>query len=153
MALSREENEMLTRVGKGTPGGEMLRRYWHPVGFTNELKNRPVKRRLLGEDLVLFRDDQRRAGLLGLYCTHRGTSLEFGHVEDGGLRCCYHGWLYDVSGKILETPGEPTDSTFSQRVRHPAYKVQELAGIIFAYLGPAALRCSCARRWRALAQR
>jgi 5,5'-dehydrodivanillate O-demethylase len=71
-----------------------------------------------------------------LYCTHRGTSLEFGHVEDGGLRCCYHGWLYDVSGKILETPGEPTDSTFYQRVRHPAYKVQELAGIIFAYLGP-----------------
>jgi hypothetical protein len=91
MALSREENEMLTRVGKGTPGGEMLRRYWHPVGFANELKNRPVKRRLLGEDLVLFRDDKGRAGLLGLYCTHRGTSLEFGHVEDGGLRCCYRG--------------------------------------------------------------
>ena len=95
-----------------------------------------MKRRLLGEDLVLFRDDKGRAGLLGLYCTHRGTSLEFGHVEDGGLRCCYHGWLYDVSGKILETPGEPADSTFYQRVRHPAYKVQELAGIVFAYLGP-----------------
>ncbi len=114
MALSREENEMLTRVGKGTPGGEMLRRYWHPIGFTNELKNRPVKRRLLGEDLVLFRDDQGRAGLLALYCMHRGTSLEFGHIEDGGLRCCYHGWLYDVDGKILETPGEPADSTFQR---------------------------------------
>lgn len=136
MALSREENEMLTRVGKGTPGGEMLRRYWHPIGFSNEVKNRPVKRRLLGEDLVLFRDDKGRAGLLALYCMHRGTSLEFGHVEDGGLRCCYHGWLYDVEGKILDTPGEPADSTFRQRVRQPAYKVQELAGIIFAYLGP-----------------
>jgi len=136
MALSREENEMLTRVGNGTPGGEMLRRYWHPIGFTDELKNRPVKRRLLGENLVLFRDDKGRAGLLGLYCMHRGTSLEFGHVEDGGLRCCYHGWLYDVEGKILETPGEPADSTFRQRVSHPAYKIQELAGIIFAYLGP-----------------
>ena len=80
MALSSEENEMLTRVGRGTPGGEMLRRYWHPIGFTKELKNRPVKRRLLGEDVVLFRDDKGRAGLLGLYCMHRGTSLEFGHV-------------------------------------------------------------------------
>ena len=76
MALSREENEMLTRVGKGTPGGEMLRRYWHPIGFSNELKNRPVKRRLLGEELVLFRDENGRAGLLTLFCLHRGTSLE-----------------------------------------------------------------------------
>jgi len=136
MALSLEENETLTRVGPGTPGGEMLRRYWHPVGFSSELKGRPIRRRLLGEDLVLFRDDQGRAGLLALRCSHRGTSLEFGHVEDGGLRCCYHGWLYDVEGRVLEQPGEPPESTFRNRVRHPAYKIQELAGIVFAYLGP-----------------
>jgi 5,5'-dehydrodivanillate O-demethylase len=136
MALSFEENEMLTRVGPGTPGGEMLRRYWHPIGFAKELKDRPKRRRVLGEDFVLFRDERGKLGLIGLRCSHRGTSLEFGHLEDGGLRCCYHGWLYDVEGRILETPGEPTDSTFAARVRHPAYKVQELAGIIFAYLGP-----------------
>src|SRR2546427_296469 len=134
--LSREENEFLTRVGPGTPAGEMLRRYWHPIGFAEELKGRPKRRRILGEDLVLFRDDQGRPGLLALRCSHRGTSLEFGHIEDGGLRCCYHGWLYDVEGKILEMPGEPADSTFWQRLRHPAYKVQELGGVIFAYLGP-----------------
>ena len=136
MALSREENEMLTRVGPGTPGGEMLRRYWHPFAFLSELKGKPLRRRILGEDLVLFRDDRGRIGLLTLRCSHRGTSLEFGHLENGGLRCCYHGWLYDVEGRILETPGEPADSRFRERLRHPAYKVQELAGIVFAYLGP-----------------
>jgi 5,5'-dehydrodivanillate O-demethylase oxygenase subunit len=136
MALSLEENEMLTRVGPGTPGGEMLRRYWHPIAFLSELKDRPKRRRVLGEDLVLFRDDRGRLGLLTLRCSHRGTSLEFGHLEDGGLRCCYHGWLYDVDGRVLEMPGEAADSTFRERVRHPGYKVQELAGIVFAYLGP-----------------
>src|SRR5919106_3602437 len=135
MALSVEENETLTRVGPGTPAGDMLRRYWHPVGLSTELKEKPKRRRLLGEDLVLFRDDQGRPGLLALRCSHRGTSLEFGHIEDGSLRCCYHGWLYDVEGRVLEQPGEPTESTFRERVRHPAYKVQELAGIVFAYLG------------------
>jgi 5,5'-dehydrodivanillate O-demethylase oxygenase subunit len=134
--LSQEENELLTRVGPRTPAGEMLRRYWHPIALINELQKRPLRRRLLGEDLVLFRDDRGRLGLLALRCSHRGTSLEFGHLEDGGLRCCYHGWLYDVEGKILEMPGEPPDSTFWQRLRHPAYKVQELGGVIFAYLGP-----------------
>ena len=134
--LSHEENELLTRVGPGTPAGEMLRRYWHPIALINELKTRPLRRRILGEDLVLFRDDKGRLGLLKLRCSHRGTSLEFGHIEDGGLRCCYHGWLYDVEGKILEMPGEPADSTFWQRLRHPAYKVQELGGVVFAYLGP-----------------
>jgi 5,5'-dehydrodivanillate O-demethylase len=136
MPLSFEENETLTRVGPGTPAGEMLRRYWHPIGFAKELKDKPKRRRILGEDLVLFRDERGQLGLLGLRCSHRGTSLEFGHIEDGGLRCCYHGWLYDVEGRVLEQPGEPADSTFHARVRHPAYKVQELAGIIFAYLGP-----------------
>src|SRR5919106_6148816 len=136
MALSVEENETLTRVGPETPGGKMLRRYWHPIAFSKELQRRPKRRKLLGEDLVLFRDDHGKVGLLALRCSHRGTSLEFGHIEDGGLRCCYHGWLYDVEGRVLEQPGEPTDSTFRQRVRHPAYKAQELGGVIFVYMGP-----------------
>ncbi|HEX9442671.1 MAG TPA: Rieske 2Fe-2S domain-containing protein [Candidatus Binatia bacterium] len=134
--LSREENDLLTRVGPGTPAGAMLRRYWHPIGFAAELKKRPVRKRLLGEDLVLFRDDGGRPGLLALRCAHRGTSLEFGHIEDGGLRCCYHGWLYDVEGRVLEQPGEPPESNFKDRVRQRAYKVEELGGVVFAYLGP-----------------
>lgn len=85
MALSVEENEVFTRVGPGTPAGEMLRRYWHPIGFAKELRGRPKRRRVLGEDLVLFRDDRGRLGLLGLRCPHRGTSLEYGHIEDGGF--------------------------------------------------------------------
>jgi 5,5'-dehydrodivanillate O-demethylase len=136
MALSKEENDMLTRVGPGTPAGEMLRRYWQPIGFDAELQDKPKRRRILGEDVVMFRDDQGRVGVLALRCMHRGTSLEFGHIEDGGLRCCYHGWLYDVDGKVLETPGEPPTSTFKERVRQPAYKAEELGGVIFVYMGP-----------------
>ncbi len=136
MALTVEENELITHVAPGTPCGEMMRRYWHPIGLSAELKGRPLRRRLLGEDLVVFRDDQGRVGLLTLRCSHRGTSLEFGHVEDGGIRCCYHGWLYDVDGKVLQMPGEPPDSTFKDRIRQKAYKAQEAAGIIFAYIGP-----------------
>ena len=84
-------------LGRGRRLGEMLRRYWHPIGFAAELKNRPLKRKLLGEELVLFRDDKGRYGLLQLRCSHRGTSLEFGHVEDGGLRCCYQFGVNDMS--------------------------------------------------------
>ena len=136
--LSKEENELLTRVGPGTPAGEMLRRYWWPVGFTEHVKEkgRPVRTRLLGEDLVLFRDGNGRLGLLGLHCSHRGTSLEFGRVEDRGIRYCYHGWLYDVRGRCLEQPAEPESSTFKDRVQHPAYQAQEIGGFIFAYIGP-----------------
>ncbi len=136
--LSKEENELLTRVGPGTPAGEMLRRYWWPVGFTEHVKEkgRPVRTKLLGEDLVLFRDGNGRLGLLGLHCSHRGTSLEFGRVDDRGIRCCYHGWLYDVRGRCLEQPAEPEDSTFKDRVQHPAYQAQEIGGFIFAYIGP-----------------
>ena len=107
--LSKEENELLTRVGPSTPAGEMLRRYWWPVGFSALVKEKssPTKIRLLGEDFVLFRDGGGRLGLVDLHCSHRGTSLEFGRVEDQGLRCCYHGWLYDVNGRCLEQPAEP----------------------------------------------
>ena len=136
--LSRQENDLLTSVGRGTPCGEMLRRYWWPIGFSELVteKQTPTKVRLLGEDFVLFRDGALRLGLLELHCSHRGTSLEFGRVEDQGIRCCYHGWLYDVAGRCLEQPAEPGESTFKDRILHPAYKVQEIAGFIFAYLGP-----------------
>ncbi|MDH3444591.1 MAG: Rieske 2Fe-2S domain-containing protein [Deltaproteobacteria bacterium] len=136
--LSREENEILTRVGPGTPGGEMLRRYWWPVGFSQEVdaKDRPRRIQLLGEDLVLFRDGSGKLGVLHIGCMHRGTSLEFGRVEDRGIRCCYHGWLYDTEGRCLEQPAEPDGSTFRNRITQPAYKAEELGGLIFAYLGP-----------------
>lgn len=136
--LSRQENDLLTSVGPGTPCGEMLRRYWWPIGFSELVteEQTPTKVRLLGEDFVLFRDGALRLGLLELHCSHRGTSLEFGRVEDQGIRCCYHGWLYDVAGRCLEQPAEPAESTFKDRIQHPAYKVQEIAGFIFAYLGP-----------------
>lgn len=136
--LSKEDNEILTRVGPGTPAGTMLRRYWWPVGFTEHVKTKgsPVPARLLGEDFVLFRDGAGNLGMVDLHCSHRGTSLEFGRVEDAGIRCCYHGWLYDIKGRCLEQPAEPADSTFKDRIKHPAYQVQELGGFIFAYIGP-----------------
>src|SRR5262245_5591755 len=135
---TKQENERLTRVGPGTPGGEMLRRYWWPIGFSESqaVLGVPTKVRLLGEDLVLFRDGQGELGRLGLHCSHRGTSLEFGRVEEQGIRCCYHGWLYDNRGKCLETPAEPEDSTYHQRIQHPAYHAAEIGGLIFGYLGP-----------------
>jgi phenylpropionate dioxygenase-like ring-hydroxylating dioxygenase large terminal subunit len=88
-----------------------LRRFWQPVAFSHDLKDLPVRLRILGEDLVLFRDLSGRIGLLKLHCLHRGTSLEFGRIAERGLRCCYHAWLYDIDGAVLETPGEPPDST------------------------------------------
>ena len=136
--LTREENENMTRVGPGSPAGEMLRRYWWPIGFAEEItsKTRPNKIKLLGEEFVLFRDGEGRLGLLGLHCCHRGASLQYGRVEGQGLRCCYHGWVYDVNGRCLEQPAEPEESTFKDRVKQPAYTVQELGGLIFAYIGP-----------------
>jgi 5,5'-dehydrodivanillate O-demethylase oxygenase subunit len=136
--LTKEENERLARVGKGTPSGEMLRRYWWPVGFSQEVMPcaYPTRVRVLGEDLVLFRDGDDRLGLLGVHCAHRGASLEFGRVEPSGVRCPYHGWLYDVAGHCRDQPCEPEGSTFKDRIQHLAYRIEELGGLIFAYLGP-----------------
>jgi len=130
------EDEELTRVGPGTPCGEYLRRFWQPVILTQELGELPRRVRILGEDLVAFRDRSGAIGLLELHCPHRGTSLEFGLVGDNGIRCCYHGWLFGVDGTILETPGEPADSTLKDRLCHGAYPVHEHAGLVFAYMGP-----------------
>jgi 5,5'-dehydrodivanillate O-demethylase len=135
--LSAEENELLTKVGPGTPGGELLRRYWHPVAATVQLDDDPVRDvRILGEDLVLFRDRQGRLGLIAKRCPHRMMDMRFGIPEDEGLRCPYHGWMYDTSGKCIETPLEPPDSTFKDRITTKAYPVKELGGLVWAYLGP-----------------
>jgi phthalate 4,5-dioxygenase oxygenase subunit len=134
--LTEEQNELLSRTGRGTPCGEMLRRYWLPVGLTEEITagGKPKQIKVMGEDLVLFRDDLGRPGLLGLNCSHRLTSLAYGRVEDGGIRCAFHGWLYDIDGRCLEQPAEP--EPFTDKIRHLSYACRELGGLIFAYLGP-----------------
>lgn len=136
--LTKEENELVTRTRPGTPAGEWMRRYWLPAALSEELPpgGPPVPVRLLSEDLVLFRDEQGRPGLLGLHCSHRGADLSYGRLEDGGIRCIYHGWLYDIHGSCLEQPGEPAGSTFCEKIRHPSYPCLERSGVIFAYLGP-----------------
>ena len=131
-----DEDEQLTHVGPNTPCGEYLRRFWQPVCFSDDLKDLPLRLRIMAEDLVAFRDGSGAAGLLELHCPHRGTSLEFGLIADKGIRCCYHGWLFGVDGTILETPGEPADSTLKDRLFHGAYPVHEAHGIVFAYMGP-----------------
>jgi phthalate 4,5-dioxygenase len=135
--LIPEENALLTKTGPGTPGGDFMRRYWHPVALSDELPPgaAPLPRKILGEDLVLFRDDAGRVGLLGLLCSHRCVDLSYGRVENGGLRCLYHGWLYDVTGRVLEMPAEPEASTYKEKIRHPAYPCIERGGLVFAYLG------------------
>jgi phthalate 4,5-dioxygenase len=136
--LTAEQNALITRTAPGTPGGDLLRRYWQPVALREELPlgGAPLPVRILGEDLVLFRDEDGRPALLGLHCPHRGADLSYGRLEDGGLRCLYHGWLFDRTGQCLEQPGEPADSTFYQRVRHTAYPCVEVNDLILTYMGP-----------------
>ncbi|HYY25970.1 MAG TPA: Rieske 2Fe-2S domain-containing protein [Candidatus Udaeobacter sp.] len=135
--ISEQENNLLTQTGSRTPCGELMRRYWQPIALTEELPQggAPLKITIFSEDLVLFRDDHGRPGLLGIHCAHRGTDLSYGRVEDGGLRCLYHGWLYDIGGKVLEQPGEPGGGANRHEIRHLAYPCQEAGGVIFAYLG------------------
>ncbi len=135
--LTREQNERITRTGPGTPGGELMRRYWHPVALSAELAqgSAPIPVRLFSEDLVLFRDEKGRVGLMARACPHRCTDLSFGRIEDGGLRCLYHGWLFDVSGKCLEMPAEPDNTPMLNEVRNLAYPCIEAGGLIFTYMG------------------
>jgi len=126
----------LVRVTRGAPMGELLRRYWHPVGLVSDATSVPKKVRALGEDLVLFRDGAGRAGLLHARCRHRGTTLYYGKVEPQGIRCCYHGWLFDAQGHCLEQPCEPDGGLFKHTARQPWYPVEERYGLIFAYMGP-----------------
>ena len=129
-------DEELTRVGPDTPGGEYFRCFWHPIALATDIKDVPVRLRILGEDLVLFRDLSGRLGLLELHCPHRGTSLEYGKLDETGIRCCYHGWHFDIDGAILETPTHGDDNTLRERMFHGAYHVHEYAGMIWAYMGP-----------------
>ena len=135
--LSAEQNDLITRTTPGTAAGTLMRRYWQPAALVDELSgNRPVKPvRLLGEDLVIFKDDKGRYGLIGRNCPHRGTDLAYGRLEDGGLRCAFHGWLFDVNGKCLQTPAEPDDSNLCANIKQKSYPVVEKSGILFAYLG------------------
>ena len=143
--MKAEQNQRLTQVGPGTPGGELLRRYWQPVAMLDEfdpaldppMAIRPVKAvRLLGQDFVLFKDAQGRFGLLDRDCPHRGADLAYGRNEGDGLRCPFHGWKFDVSGQCTETPAEPAGSTLCQRIRQRSYPLIEKAGALFAWLGP-----------------
>ncbi|PCH68373.1 MAG: ring-hydroxylating oxygenase subunit alpha [Rhodobacteraceae bacterium] len=136
--ISQELNDSLTRVGPGSDTGEVLRRYWQPAALSDELMGaRPVAPvRLLGEDLVLFRDTEGQLGLIGRHCPHRGADMCFGRLEDNGLRCPFHGWHFDRSGQCVEQPGEPEGSRMHEQVKSTAYPVVERNGIIWAYMGP-----------------
>jgi phenylpropionate dioxygenase-like ring-hydroxylating dioxygenase large terminal subunit len=131
-----EVDPELTRVGPGTPCGELMRRYWQPVCLSTDLHELPKPVRVLSEDLIAFRDGSGKVGLLFFRCSHRGASLEYGRVEARGLRCCYHGWLYDVEGNVLEMPLEPAHNPFVNQIHHPCYPVREFGGLVFAYMGP-----------------
>src|SRR5437773_469017 len=135
--LTAEENELLTQIGPGTPCGELLRRYWQPVCAVGELTDeRPKKRvRILGEDLVVFRGSDGGYGLLAEQCSHRGASLYYGFIDGGDVRCPHHGWRYDRNGGCVEQPFEPQQSLLKSTIKHPAYPVETLGGLVFAYLG------------------
>ncbi|WP_067935015.1 Rieske 2Fe-2S domain-containing protein [Alicyclobacillus kakegawensis] len=137
--LKREDNERITRTGPGTPMGEVFRRYWIPALLSEELPEPdcpPVRVRLLGEDLVAFRDSDGRVGLLDAYCPHRRAHLFWGRNEECGLRCVYHGWKFDVTGQCVDMPNEPPESNFKHKVKTVAYPCWEGGGVIWTYMGP-----------------
>jgi 5,5'-dehydrodivanillate O-demethylase len=135
--LSEQDNELMSRVGPGTPMGNLQRRYWHVIGGVEEMKDRWTKRvRLLGEDLVLFKDRAGTFGLITEQCPHRRASLYYGIPQQDGIRCPYHGWKFDTAGRCIEQPNEPEGSTFKDKCATPAYPVQELGGLLWGYLGP-----------------
>lgn len=135
--MKHEENELLTRVSKGTPMGDVMRRYWHPICTSAELPEPdcdPLRTRLLGESFVVFRDSHGRVGVLDEFCMHRGASLALGRVEEGGIRCLYHGWKFSVDGRIMETPNH-ADPRLCERLKAPCYPVHESAGLVWTYIG------------------
>src|SRR6201993_4058403 len=137
--LSREENELITRVGQGTPMGNAMRMYWIPALLSSEIAEpdgAPARVRLLGEELVAFRDSEGRIGLIEEFCPHRRVSLYFGRNEECGLRCVYHGWKFDVEGNCVDMPTEPSASPMKDEVKIGAYPTLEKAGVVWAYLGP-----------------
>jgi phthalate 4,5-dioxygenase oxygenase subunit len=135
--ISAEQNDFISRVGTGTPAGRLLRRYWQPVALAEDLRgSRPVRPiQLMGQHFVLFREEGGKLGMLDRDCPHRGADLAFGRLEDGGLRCPFHGWLFNAAGDCLQTPAEPAGSKLCSRIKQSAYPVVERAGTIFAYIG------------------
>jgi phthalate 4,5-dioxygenase oxygenase subunit len=136
--LSREDNEILTRVGPGTPMGELMRRFWMPALLEDEIAEpdgAPVKLRLLGEDLVAFNDTDGRIGILGAYCPHRRVHLYYGRNEDCGLRCVYHGWKFDVDGNCVHMPSEPDATNFAGKVNQVSYPAMARGGVVWIYMG------------------
>ena len=137
--ITNEENDLLCRVENGAPMGQLMRRHWVPICLQEEVPEAdgtPVKARILGEDLVVFRDTDGRVGVLDEYCPHRRASLVFGRNEEGGLRCLYHGWKMDVAGNVLEMVSEPASSGFADKVKHKAYPTKEWGGFVWAWMGP-----------------
>ncbi len=134
--LSQEENRRFTEVGRGTPMGELLRRYWHPVGCSEFVTGKPQRVKVLGEELVLYRGASGQPALMQLRCAHRSLALDYGRVEGDCLRCPYHGWLYDRTGQCLDQPAEPEGSAFKEKIKLRSYKVQEFSGLVFGYMGP-----------------
>jgi phthalate 4,5-dioxygenase oxygenase subunit len=137
--LTREENELLCLVTGDAPMGALMRRHWQPICLSEEVSEpdgAPVRARMFGEDLVVFRDSDGRLGVLGEHCPHRGASLALGRNEECGLRCLYHGWKMDVAGNVLEMVSEPRESSFAQKVKHKAYPAQEWCGFVWTYMGP-----------------
>jgi len=136
--LTKQDNELLTRVGPGTPTGDLLRQYWLPAFLSWEVETDrpPMRVRLLGEDLVAFRDTLGRVGLVANNCPHRGASLFFGRNEEEGLRCVYHGWKFDLTGACVDMPNEPPESNFKHKIHHTAYPCRERKGVVWAYMGP-----------------
>ncbi|MPZ13011.1 MAG: Rieske 2Fe-2S domain-containing protein [Chloroflexi bacterium] len=140
--LTKEDNELLTHTGPGTPMGELFRRFWMPALISDELSHpdcAPLRIKLLGEDLVAFRDSEGQVGVVDAYCPHRRSRLYFGRNEESGLRCLYHGWKFDVAGNCVDMPSEPPESTFKDKVRIKSYPTREWGGVIWTYMGPLGL--------------
>jgi phenylpropionate dioxygenase-like ring-hydroxylating dioxygenase large terminal subunit len=136
--LRKEQNDLLTQTGPGTPCGKLFRSYWLPVLLADELPDNdcpPVRVKLLSERLLAFRDSEGRLGLIDEFCAHRGVSLWFGRNEEAGLRCPYHGWKYDVTGQCIEVPSEPEESGFCQRIKLKSYPLVERGGVLWTYMG------------------
>lgn len=135
-SVDGQPNLEITQTTRGTPGGEYLRRFWQPVAYLHEVEDTPLRTKIMGEELVVFKDKSGAIGVLHLHCQHRGASLEYGRVEQHGIRCCYHGRVFDVDGTILEMPGEPAADRLMKEWKQGAYPTHTFGGIIFAYMGP-----------------
>ena len=149
--VTREDNEVMTRVDAASPGGQLLRRYWQPVAAASELTDeKPIKAvKVLGEKLVVYRDKSGNYGLVGEQCPHRSASLAYGRVDAEGIRCPYHGWKFNGAGRCIEQPAEPKNSNYKDEIEHPGYPVQKLGGMLFAYMGPG--EAPALPRWDVLA--